>query len=452
MTDKIRGKEKASYALINFGNIPIMTLINSYLLVFYTNICGLNPAACATLFLIARIMDGLNDPFVGYVIDHLPNTKMGHFRPPLIVGTILVSINFLMLWFGPMLATSGKLLIAYISYILLGFLFPVMDISLNSLLPVMSEDMKERNSLSAIKGLIYALGAVIIAIVGPLVLGNVNNRQGYIILVVGATVMVFLCSIIGTLGVKERVLPKKDAKKYTVKDLLKFFAQKPVYITFIAVLMATIANNVVSAANTYFYTYILGNLQMSALLSLIMCVTLFPTTALVGKLANKHGKKKIYMLGLFVCALTPFLRLLDVRSLVILIITTLCTGIGNGLIAPLNYSIQADNTDYIELQTGMRAEGAISSLSSFISKFAMGIGGSIPGYLLAFAGFNSALEVQSSGVNTVIILCVIVIPSCIYLIGAVVFGLKYPLTQDKLTEMHDTLQMRREAQTQAISE
>ena len=38
--------------------------------------CGINPAACATLFLIARIMDGLNDPFAGYMIDHLPNTNM----------------------------------------------------------------------------------------------------------------------------------------------------------------------------------------------------------------------------------------------------------------------------------------------------------------------------------------------------------------------------------------
>lgn len=53
-----------------------------------------------------------------------------------------------------MMATSGKLVIAYISYILLGILFPIMDISLNSLLPVMTSDMKERQTLSAIKGLL----------------------------------------------------------------------------------------------------------------------------------------------------------------------------------------------------------------------------------------------------------------------------------------------------------
>ena len=111
--DKIKMREKLSFAMANFGNIPVMTLINGYLLIFYTNICGLSPAACATLFLIARFLDAINDPLVGFMIDHLPTRKMGHFRPTLILGTILCSANFLLLWFGPMLSTSGKLAIAY---------------------------------------------------------------------------------------------------------------------------------------------------------------------------------------------------------------------------------------------------------------------------------------------------------------------------------------------------
>lgn len=69
--DKIKMREKLSFAMANFGNIPVMTLINGYLLIFYTNICGLSPAACATLFLIARFLDAINDPLVGFMIDHL---------------------------------------------------------------------------------------------------------------------------------------------------------------------------------------------------------------------------------------------------------------------------------------------------------------------------------------------------------------------------------------------
>lgn len=431
--DKIKMREKLSFAMANFGNIPIMTLINGYLLIFYTNICGLSPAACATLFLIARFLDAINDPLVGFIIDHLPTRKMGHFRPTLILGTILCSANFLLLWFGPMLSTSGKLAIAYVSYILLGVLFPVMDISLNSLLPVMTEDMKERNSLSSIKGLAYVIGALVIGVAAPLILGDTSNKQGYINLVLIMTAVIFFFSIIGTMGVKERVKPQME-NSYSVKELFKILSQKPVYITFLAVLLYSIGSNIVNAANTYFYTYIFEDLTLASIITLITCVTVFPATMVIGNLIGRFGKKKMYAIGLALAGLAPIIRLLDVRSIPLLIVSVLIAGIGAGFAAPLNYGIQADNTDYIEVSMGIRAEGAVASLSSFVSKCAMGIGGAIPGYLLQLAGFDSKAAVQNDDVINVIVLCVLILPAIVNVVAIVIFSKGYPITKEKLNE------------------
>lgn len=431
--DKIKMREKLSFAMANFGNIPVMTLINGYLLIFYTNICGLSPAACATLFLIARFLDAINDPLVGFMIDHLPTRKMGHFRPTLILGTILCSVNFLLLWFGPMLSTSGKLAIAYVSYILLGVLFPVMDISLNSLLPVMTEDMKERNSLSTIKGLAYVIGALVIGVAAPLILGDTSNKQGYINLVLIMTAVIFFFSIIGTMGVKERVKPQME-NSYSVKELFKILSQKPVYITFLAVLLYSIGSNIVNAANTYFYTYIFEDLTLASIITLITCVTVFPATMVIGNLIGRFGKKKMYAIGLALAGLAPIIRLLDVRSIPLLIVSVLIAGIGAGFAAPLNYGIQADNTDYIEVSMGIRAEGAVASLSSFVSKCAMGIGGAIPGYLLQLAGFDSKAAVQNDDVINVIVLCVLILPAIVNVVAIVIFSKGYPITKEKLNE------------------
>lgn len=431
--DKIKMREKLSFAMANFGNIPVMTLINGYLLIFYTNICGLSPAACATLFLIARFLDAINDPLVGFMIDHLPTRKMGHFRPTLILGTILCSANFLLLWFGPMLSTSGKLAIAYVSYILLGVLFPVMDISLNSLLPVMTEDMKERNSLSSIKGLAYVIGALVIGVAAPLILGDTSNKQGYINLVLIMTAVIFFFSIIGTMGVKERVKPQME-NSYSVKELFKILSQKPVYITFLAVLLYSIGSNIVNAANTYFYTYIFEDLTLASIITLITCVTVFPATIVIGNLIGRFGKKKMYAIGLALAGLAPIIRLLDVRSIPLLIVSVLIAGIGAGFAAPLNYGIQADNTDYIEVSMGIRAEGAVASLSSFVSKCAMGIGGAIPGYLLQLAGFDSKAAVQNDNVINVIVLCVLILPAIVNVVAIVIFSKGYPITKEKLNE------------------
>ena len=440
--DKIKMREKLSFAMANFGNIPVMTLINGYLLIFYTNICGLSPAACATLFLIARFLDAINDPLVGFMIDHLPTRKMGHFRPTLILGTILCSANFLLLWFGPMLSTSGKLAIAYVSYILLGVLFPVMDISLNSLLPVMTEDMKERNSLSSIKGLAYVIGALVIGVAAPLILGDTSNKQGYINLVLIMTAVIFFFSIIGTMGVKERVKPQME-NSYSVKELFKILSQKPVYITFLAVLLYSIGSNIVNAANTYFYTYIFEDLTLASIITLITCVTVFPATMVIGNLIGRFGKKKMYAIGLALAGLAPIIRLLDVRSIPLLIVSVLIAGIGAGFAAPLNYGIQADNTDYIEMSMGIRAEGAVASLSSFVSKCAMGIGGAIPGYLLQLAGFDSKAAVQNDDVINVIVLCVLILPAIVNVVAIVIFSKGYPITKEKLNEQTYLLREKR---------
>ena len=440
--DKIKMREKLSFAMANFGNIPIMTLINGYLLIFYTNICGLSPAACATLFLIARFLDAINDPLVGFIIDHLPTRKMGHFRPTLILGTILCSVNFLLLWFGPMLSTSGKLAIAYVSYILLGVLFPVMDISLNSLLPVMTEDMKERNSLSTIKGLAYVIGALVIGVAAPLILGDTSNKQGYINLVLIMTAVIFFFSIIGTMGVKERVKPQME-NSYSVKELFKILSQKPVYITFLAVLLYSIGSNIVNAANTYFYTYIFEDLTLASIITLITCVAVFPATMVIGNLIGRFGKKKMYAIGLALAGLAPIIRLLDVRSIPLLIVSVLIAGIGAGFAAPLNYGIQADNTDYIEVSMRIRAEGAVASLSSFVSKCAMGIGGAIPGYLLQLAGFDSKAAVQNDDVINVIVLCVLILPAIVNVVAIVIFSKGYPITKEKLNEQTYLLREKR---------
>ena len=211
------------------------------------------------------------------------------------------------------------------------------------------------------------------------------------------------------------------------------------------ILLYTIGSNIVSAVNTYYYTYVLGNLSWSAILTLVMCITIFPATMIVTKFIGKYGKKKMYAIGLAIAGLTPLMRLIDVRSIPILIISALITGIGSGFAAPLNYGIQADNTDYIEMKMGIRVEGAVASLSSFISKCAMGIGGAIPGYMLQVAGFNATAEVQTQNVINVIIFCLIILPAIINGVGIIIFAKGYPLTKEKLAEQTRILQERHSA-------
>jgi Na+/melibiose symporter-like transporter len=100
-------KEQWSYLIVNIANIPIMSLINFFLLIFYTDIAGLPATVVGTLSLVSKIFDGSNNPFMEYVVNHLPKTKMGRFHPYLVIGAILCSINYTILWLGPRYALKN---------------------------------------------------------------------------------------------------------------------------------------------------------------------------------------------------------------------------------------------------------------------------------------------------------------------------------------------------------
>ena len=159
---------------------------------------------------------------------------------------------------------------------------------------------------------------------------------------------------------------------------------------------------------------------------------------------NKFGKKRLYAVALALITLTPLVRLLNVTNVPILLITTAATGIGSGICMPLTYSIQADNTDFVELNLGVKAQGAVAALSSFITKCAMGIGGAIPGYILASVGFDASASTQADSVLSAIIFCVIGAPALLGALGVIIFAFLYPLSKEKVEIQNEQIAKIRE--------
>lgn len=113
---KVKLSEKIGMLMVCAGNIPLMTLLSVYFMIYYTTVVGLDPKALATLFLISKVMDGISDPVMGFILDRFPVTKMGKFRPMLILGTIICVINYILLWFGAVWSPVGKYVIVYVTF------------------------------------------------------------------------------------------------------------------------------------------------------------------------------------------------------------------------------------------------------------------------------------------------------------------------------------------------
>ena len=434
-SQKVGVGEKISYFLANIGNIPLMTLLSTFFLIFYTDVVGLNAGALATLFLISKVVDGISDPLMGFLLDKFPVTKMGKFRPMLMLGTVICVINYILLWFGAVWSPVGKYAIVYITYILLGWTFDIMDISLNSLLPVMTTDNKERNQLSLIKAIGYTIGGMGLSVVGPIIVAS-GTLESYYVLIFGAMAVTLVCSIVGALGVKERVaFEGTEEERYKIRDLFKFLFTKPVIVTFLASLLYFVGYQGAAGAGTYYFTYIMGDLSLMAGVSGVSMIGMVPGMIVAPLVANKVGKKKVFAAGIFICAIGPALRLFAPTSLAMAYVGTLVASLGAGFIMPLTYGVQADNTLYVQYTTGKHAEAAIASLSSFITKVGQGIAGAFPGYVLAACGYINGAAEQPASVHTGIIVCVLVVPVVLGIIGGIVFAFGYKLEKDYVDRM-----------------
>lgn len=440
-------KERIFYFFTNLGNIPIMTLVSSFLAIYYVSTLGMDEIKVGTMFLIARIFDGINDPFIGYFIDRVPQSKFGKFRKVLILGTIICSINYLVLWIGPAYVSEGaKLTVAYISYLLLGCTFPVMDISLNSLLPVMTSDLNERNILASVKMIAIGVGSFAIGIIAPQIVKSMDaTKEAYVLICCIFVGIVVVCSIGGVMGVHQRV-EFKNENGYKVTELPKILVVNPVLMTFIAGLFFFTGNAFMTAANTYYATYVLGDVGKLSLLSLVQTFASLPPLILSAIASKKWGKKPVYGIGLIIAGIGVLLRLLAMNDsasgLTMGMISSGVFGFGLSFALVLFYSIQADNTDYVEYKLHKRSEGAVSALSSMINKIGNGLGGAFPLYVLAWTKSASG-EYSAYGLA----LTSALIPAIFIIVSGLFFLLFYRLDKDTLDRIQAELKARREAES-----
>ena len=177
--EKLRFGEKLSYLLATMAPYPLLGLTSGYLMIFYTNVIGLNPIAIGTLFLLSKIMDGISDPINGYLIDRLPRTKFGKYRSVMIGGTIICSSQLPAFMVRPGLGYIGQVddclyQLPDTWYQLRLHGYPEEQFS-----PAMTANSKERSSLGMLIALGTILSGMVVAIIAPLILsaGDLSSES-----------------------------------------------------------------------------------------------------------------------------------------------------------------------------------------------------------------------------------------------------------------------------------
>lgn len=453
---KLSNKEKVSYGLGAVGKDMVYMLSASYILYYYQDLLGVSAIAMGVILMIARVFDAFNDPIMGILVAKT-KTKWGRFRPWLIVGTVLNAvILYFMFAVPPSFDGSGLVAYAAIAYILWGVTYTMMDIPFWSMIPAFTSGGKERENLSAMARSCAGVGSALVTIVTMkcvYALGNGNEVNGFkwFALIVAVLFVIFIT--ITCVMIKEKSTVDVDSP--SVSQMMKALIQNDQAMTVvIAIVLINCSLYITSNLLLYFFKYDFGGSEwynsytlfnaFGGGIQILSMMILFPV------LRKFMDSIKVFFLSLIMAisgyAVLCVIMFSGISGIIPLLIPAFFIFAAFGLMTVLTTVFLANTVDYGELKNNRRDESVIFSMQTFVVKLSSGVAAFIASICLQICNLSKDTEavVDVSGGSSVMGLRITmtVLPIIGLLIALLYFKLKYLLTEEKITEIENTLKAR----------
>lgn len=444
---KVSVREKYAFGIGAIGKDAICNMVGSFLMLYFTDTLFLAPAFVGILFFVARIWDAINDPMMGMIVDNT-RSRFGKFRIWLVIGTLINAIVFVLLFHTFNLQGTSLYIYVTVMYILYGMTYTIMDVPYWAWLPNLTNDPRERESVSVIPRFFASLAGFCVATFGLFVINWFNQRAGLDNLYAehGFTMFAIMIAIlfIVTIGitvtnVKEESTLDAKTEKTSFKQALKIIVQNDQLRAFIGLLLTfNLATQIAKGFAVYYFKAVCGNEYLysvfgMAILAEMLGLVLFPT------IAKKISRQKVYSLACTLAAgglllLGAFGFVLP-QSVAGVIISCAVLFFGSGLSLGVTTCCMADVIDYGEVRFGVRNESVLCSTQTFLMKAAMAAAGGLTGIGLSLVGYNAELSAQSAGTIMGIRVLMIVIPVLLAGLSLYIYKRFYTLKDERMEEI-----------------
>ena len=418
---KLSVKEKVGYGLGDTASHFVWDMVGFWILIFYTDTFEISAAAAGSIMLIARFWDMLSDPIMGVIADRT-NTRWGKFRPYILWMALPYSILAVLTFSTPDLGSSGKVIYAGVTYLLLMTVFTAINLPYSSLGAVMTSNSHERAGLNSYRFVFAFAGQLFVtgtALSLALYLGSGDKVKGYQYTLILFAIISFVLFLITFKTTKERVHPPKEQRQNLGADLRNLFSNKPWVILFFVGIVSFVMFSMQNLAIAYYFKYYMSDEKGVQLFNVIGTIALIAGIPLSKPLSKKFGKRNVYIAssllsGLFFISL----YIPNHQNITTIYVLNILAKFTYAPAVPLLWTMLADTADYSEWKNGRRATGLTFSAATFAQKAGWGIGGALAGWLLALYEFVPNVE-QTGTAITGIKLLISVFPGILYMLCAI---------------------------------
>ena len=451
--------EKIGYGMGDMSSSMFWKIFSYYLPIFYSDIFELSLAQTATLMFVTRFWDTVSDPMMGVIADRT-QTRWGKYRPYLLWFAAPFAIAGVLLFTTPDWDNQGRLIYAYITYILMMTVYTGINVPYASMLGVVTSDSQEKTVFSSYR-MFFAYGGSFIALFAwePLCdfftkyqpLAKVENDadawQGAMIVIAAVCFLLFIGSFLLT---REHVKVKQVASlgsdfKYLVRNA-------PWWIITAGALCTNLFNTVRGATVAYYFKYYIGeNAHINlGVLEFLFFAGLFLAVGEVCNmlgvvsavpLSKRLGKKTTFIasaIAMAVFSIVFFYVPMNNAGFILMLLLQILISLFTGIVSPLVWSMYADVADYSTVKNGTSSTALIFSSGSMAQKFGGAIAGSAVLMLFDAFGLVPNAESQTESALLGMQLTMSYIPAAVAIIMALIICI-YPLTTKRMQQIGQEL-------------
>jgi GPH family glycoside/pentoside/hexuronide:cation symporter len=439
------------------GGIVFILAMNIYHLEF-----GLDAGLVGLALLIPRLWDGITDPVMGIISDHT-RSRWGRRRPYMFAGSIATGLVCMMMWSPPQTCTQNGFFFYLLGFSVLFFTcYTVFCIPYVAMGFEYTNNYNERTSILAYK--VFFTNFINFALMSfayklcffkpfgdtPIqAVRTVGVLYGGFIILFGLVPSIF-CRTPEALHVGAR-----PVNSNIMKDMKAAVLNKPLILICLAGFLLVLAAYLVGPLMTFInLSYVCpGNKELNAnigtVVSIIFGISGFIGVPLASFISRKLGKKTTVLLAIgamilvygaswfFITPKYPYLQ----------IIYALIVSPSMSTFFVVTGSMAVDTCDYDEYRTGFRREGVFASVSTFITKSSLAVALGINGLMIKYSGFDTDLIEQNTDTALKLRLMYTLIPLILLTISLMLI-LAYPLSKEKILEIQNCLQARKQNENQ----
>lgn len=388
---------KIAYGLGDTASNLIFQLTLLYLLFFYTDVFGISPAEAGIIFVIARVLDALSNPIMGYIMDHT-KSKSGNAGVYLRFGPFPLAIATVLMFLTPMLGSPLKFFWALGTYVVWSMLYTMVNIPYASMTAQLSDDPQERTSITSVRMICMLIAVIVVSVLTePITSAFVDKKIGYLAVALLYGFLAFLLFEIcyhATRGIE--LVESKNENAYKLKDLVHVLgSNKPALLVSLIFFLGSSAEYVRESSVVFYVTYNMGQAGLVPVFLGIVVLFMIVGNVLIPFFTKRFDKKGTFLIGTaLACISSLAFQFIPYNNTILILICAAISSLGFSVVSTMGWAMLPDTVEYGELKTKVRSEGIIYAFFSFSQKLATAVGGGLVSLVLAVSAYVPGDSVQ----------------------------------------------------------